>query len=135
MLKQTESPLPNEGEQVPYKQIEWLIPLELTAQDQLIVFSSCDSTYFKYAYSLIKSIDLFSPGFPLALHLINPSSEVLHQAQTLATCLNHTRLAVSIEKIDLSHVDEEANVLTMPAHVFLSLFVCLVNATKRRSSV
>lgn len=78
-----------------------IVPLEL-GDEALLIYSSCDSGYFKYAQALIRSIDLFSPGFSFLLHIINPTEEVRNAALHLAASLKNTRLAVSAESIDLA---------------------------------
>ncbi|WP_083921135.1 hypothetical protein [Hahella ganghwensis] len=81
--------------------VEWIIPIRGDV-GELLLFSACDSKYFEYASSLIRSVDLYSPGFVFCLHLINPSEKVVRDVKMLADELLHTRLAVSIEKTDLS---------------------------------
>lgn len=79
-----------------------IVPLRLE-DDRLLIYSACDSEYFKYAQALARSIDLFSPGFSLLLHVVNPTEEVRNAAVRLASSLKNTRLAVTAESIDLTN--------------------------------
>jgi len=89
------------------RHIEWLAPLKLN-KDELLVFSACDSKYFEYAFTLVKSMEAFSPGFSFALHLINPTEEVCRRALDLHATLRHTRLAISREETNLAGLDADA---------------------------
>lgn len=90
------NPPPRSGRSVTY-----IVPLHLE-NDAVLLFSTCDSEYFKYAKALVRSVDLFSPGFSFLLHLVNPSNEICNAAVELAASLKNTRLAVSTESIDLT---------------------------------
>jgi hypothetical protein len=81
--------------------VSYIVPLQLK-REALLVYSSCDSGYFKYAQALVRSIDLFSPGLSFLLHIVNPTDEVRSAAIALAASLKNTRLAVSVESIDLA---------------------------------
>lgn len=83
------------------RSVNYIAPLQLE-RDALLILSACDSDYFKYAQALVRSIDLFSPGFSFLLHIINPTDEVRKSALDLAASLKNTKLAVSIESIDLT---------------------------------
>lgn len=83
------------------RQASWLTPLPVDP-GALLVFTSCDSRYLDFAVSLVRSTDLFSPGFVVALHIVNPTRDDLERARGLAETLVDTRLAISVERIDLS---------------------------------
>ena len=83
-----------------------LVPLRLE-KEELLVYSVCDSEYFKYAQALVRSIDLFSPGHSFLLHVVNPTEEVRNSAVRLAATLKNTKLAVSAESIDLANWSPE----------------------------
>jgi hypothetical protein len=87
--------------------VSYIVPLQLK-REALLIYSSCDSDYFKYAQALIRSIDLFSPGFAFLLHIVNPTEEVRNAASHLAASLKSTRLAVSVESIDLADLPPDA---------------------------
>jgi len=89
------------------KDISWLIPLNLSTDDQLLLYSACDSVYVDYAVSLIRSVDVFSPGFVFLLHLINPDKDVLERIIQLPNLLLDTRLSVSTEYKNLSKFTQE----------------------------
>jgi len=87
------------------REVQWLIPFEDSGTKSLVLFSACDSKYFVYAVSLIRSVDLFSPGHYFVLHLVNPNQSCLDRARQLANSLKDTRLAVTYENIDLTKLD------------------------------
>ena len=89
------------------REVDWLIPLMERTDEPLLVFTACDDNYLGYASSLIRSVDLFSPGFGFILHLINPSDDSLERVQQLRNELRFTRLSVSFERIDLSGIDQD----------------------------
>lgn len=90
-----------------YLEVKWLIPLELDGDKSLILFTACDTKYLEYAIALIRSANLFSPGFSFVLHLINPEQTSLDHFRQLAKTLRAIRLAVSYENIDLSELEDE----------------------------
>lgn len=87
---------------------EWLLPWNPKQASPLLLFSACDTGYVDHAVSLIRSVDVFSPGFAFLLHVVNPSEAALERLQTLAAGLRNTRLWVSTESIDLSALSDEA---------------------------
>jgi hypothetical protein len=89
--------------------ISWLIkPDEKSiGLSDLLIFTACDSLYFDYAASLVRSADVFSPGSKFILHLINPEKKVLQQVEQLRRVITTTDLYVSIEKTDLNSMDGE----------------------------
>jgi len=89
---------------------KWVLPVSKPGNDGPIIFSTCDDTYLNYAISLIRSVDLFSPGFSFVLHLINPSISSISQIKKLKNNLNKTALALSVEEIDLSELSEKERV-------------------------
>ena len=80
----------------------WLFGEREIDQAAPAVFTVCDTHYLDYAISLIRSADVFSPGSAIALHVVNPRSEDVARVQTVAASLEQTRLALSVERIDLS---------------------------------
>ncbi len=87
--------------------VKWLSPLKPEMDNALLLFSSCDTNYLKYAVSLIKSVDKYSPGYNFVLHVINPDDTVEERIRQLTDSLLSTRLAVSFEYIDLSSLNEQ----------------------------
>lgn len=82
---------------------------ELSIQpDDLVIFSACDSAYVQYAVPLIKSLDIFSPGFHFILHVVNPTEQVLNKLSKLSCELNRTALSVTYEKVDLEGRSDES---------------------------
>lgn len=86
--------------------VHWLIPLDSQNTDLLLV-TACDTRYLKYAISLIKSVDLFSPGYRFLLHVVNPDESAKEHIFHLSDLLQSTSLAVSYEDTDLSSLEEE----------------------------
>jgi len=84
------------------RKVNWVIPPALTQDEPLLLFSSCDSGYLRYAISLIRSVDLYSPGYSFVLHIINPDQQSLERINDLRSGLRHTRLFVSREDTDLT---------------------------------
>lgn len=89
------------------RDVQWLIPLELDGDKSLMLFSACDTKYLGYAIALIRSANLFSPGFTFVLHLINPEQTSFDHLQQLAKTLKGVHLAVSFENIDLTALKDE----------------------------
>ncbi len=93
------------------RKVGWLasprLLLRLAAEDKLMPMTVCDCAYLDFAISLIRSTDLFSPGLPFLLHLINPTGSDISRLQALGATLKTTRLAVSYETIDLSSLDQD----------------------------
>jgi hypothetical protein len=67
----------------------------------LVIFAACDGSYLDFAVPLIRSLDIFSPGFVFVLHLINPDDEDLKRVDELGQKLVNTRLALSCEVVTL----------------------------------
>lgn len=87
--------------------VAWLFPFTITEDKPLLVFSACDSGYLGYAISLIRSLDVFSPGFHFLLHIVNPSDDDLERLKLLSLALTTTRLSVSFERSDLSYLTSD----------------------------
>ncbi len=68
----------------------------------LLLFSACDSRYVDFAIPLVRSVERFSPGFAVLLHVVNPTDDVRARLAALARELERTRLSVSYETVDLS---------------------------------
>lgn len=81
---------------------DWELLPQVTSEDKLVVFTACDSKYLEYAIPLVRSLDIFSPGYQFVLHVINPSEGDLLRLKSLCASLRNTRLAVSREYIDLN---------------------------------
>lgn len=88
--------------------VEWHVPSNPGWTGKLLLFSACDLAYLKYAISLIRSLDIFSPGFTFVLHVVNPTEKSLKRLGRLSSKLAHTRLLISIERINLATLDDEA---------------------------
>jgi len=84
------------------RKTSWIIPPTFGNDEPLLLFSACDAGYIRYAISLIRSVDLYSPGFSFILHIINPTDESLDRVNELTAGLRHTRLFVSREYTDLT---------------------------------
>jgi len=82
--------------------VAWLFPLTTINDTSLLIFSACDSNYLGYAISLIRSLDVFSPGFQFLLHIVNPTETDMGRLKQLSLELVATRLSVSFEYSDLS---------------------------------
>lgn len=63
-----------------------------------LILTACDESYLLYATALIRSLDAFSPGQQVLLHLINPTDEALSKVESLAGSLLATRLFYSFER-------------------------------------
>ncbi|WP_339526738.1 capsular polysaccharide export protein, LipB/KpsS family [Pseudomonas sp. EL_65y_Pfl2_R96] len=87
--------------------VQWLIAPEVSGDEPLLLFSACDAGYLGYAISLIKSVDLYSPGATFFLHVINPGADTVSRIGMLSRCLVSTRLSVSFETIDLSALNTD----------------------------
>jgi hypothetical protein len=81
----------------------WEVLPQLSSEDRLVVFTACDSKYLEYAIPLVRSLDIFSPGYQFVLHVINPVEGDLPRLRALQDVLRTTRLAISCEQVDLSH--------------------------------
>jgi hypothetical protein len=89
------------------REVKWFMPIEAWENEPILLFSACDSEYLEYAIALIRSADLFSPGFLFVLHLVNPKQKSLDRLQRLAKTIKGIRLAVSFENIDLTALNNE----------------------------
>lgn len=69
---------------------------------QLLLLAACDSSYVPPASALARSLDVFSPGHTLLVHVVNPSDEAIDSLHHLSTQLHHTRLLISSESTDLA---------------------------------
>jgi hypothetical protein len=75
--------------------------------DNLIVSCACDSGYLDYAISLIRSLDVFSPGYQFVLHLVNSGSDDIARVEDLGRRLLSTRLAATVEEVDFKFPSED----------------------------
>lgn len=87
--------------------VTWLFPFAATDDKSLLIFSACDSSYLGYAVSLIRSLDVFSPGFQFLLHIVNPSEVDMERLKQLSLTLTATQLSVSVEYSDLSCLTQD----------------------------
>lgn len=85
----------------------WLTRPPVHEADRLVICCACDSAYLDYALALVRSVDVFAPGHCFALHVVNPSPHDLLRIERLQTALASTRLATSIESIDLANATQE----------------------------
>lgn len=103
------------------RQWSWHRAPAVRPSDRLVVFSACDSGYLDFASALVRSLDVFSPGFLFVLHLVNPTPEDLVRVEALTDVLGHTRLAVSAESVDLGRFSPEARRSYFASARFLQL--------------
>lgn len=82
----------------------WNVLPQISHLDKLVVFTACDSKYLEYAIPLVRSLDFFSPGYQVVLHVINPGDTDLERLRSVGATLGATRLAISSEHVDLSHL-------------------------------
>jgi hypothetical protein len=68
---------------------------------QLLLLAACDSGYVEYVTALIRSLDVFSPGERVCVHVVNPTDDALADLQRSRSLLRHTELIVSTERVDL----------------------------------
>ncbi|HET8709850.1 MAG TPA: hypothetical protein VFM32_00635 [Spongiibacteraceae bacterium] len=111
------------------REVRWLLPLSIGEPDKLLLFSACDSKYLRYAISLIRSAELFSPGFPFVLHLVNPDLASLKQVEEVAASLKKTRLSVSYEVTDLEHLNSDQKRAYYASARFLQIAELLKSST------
>ena len=76
------------------------------ARNLLLV--ACDPGYFPHAAALVRSLDVFSPGEVVMIHLVNPDDATLGSADALVGELESTRLLVSTERVVLPIPDAKA---------------------------
>lgn len=89
------------------RKVQWIESRDSIEAESFLIFSACDAVYVGYAISLIRSIDIFSPGFGFVLHLINPEPESFERLKYLASSLKSTRLFISYETVELSGLSDE----------------------------
>ena len=81
----------------------WHTPLP-ELRGNLLLFAGCESTSLDAAVSLVRSVDTYSPGAIFALHVVNPSRDDLERLRRLGAMLASTRLAISIERLELARL-------------------------------
>lgn len=89
------------------RKVQWIESNDSIEAESFLIFSACDAVYVGYAISLIRSVDIFSPGFGFVLHLINPEPESFERLKHLANSLKSTRLFISFETVELSSLSDE----------------------------
>lgn len=88
--------------------IGWLLPLNLKGGEKLIVVTACDVNYLAHALALVRSVDVFSPGYSCIVHIVNPTEDALNALERLSRDLRKTTMFVSYEEVDLSRETSEA---------------------------
>jgi len=100
------------------RRFRWEVLPQITSDDKLVVFTACDPKYLEYAIPLVRSLDIFSPGYQFVLHVINPQEGDLSRLKALRGTLRDTRLAISCEHADLRE-------LTLSAYYASARFIVL----------
>jgi hypothetical protein len=77
-------------------------PREGWSGAELLLVTACDSGFVEHAESLARSLDRFSPGAHLLVHLVNPTQEANSRLEELASELRHTRIHCSREQVRLT---------------------------------
>ncbi|CAL4869160.1 hypothetical protein MMA231_03451 (plasmid) [Asticcacaulis sp. MM231] len=75
----------------------WHIKSEKLFTSPLTILTACDRLYLKYLPALLRSLDLFSPGYDFVLHVINPQKGDLDFCQRLAESVASTSVSISYE--------------------------------------
>ena len=73
-----------------------------------LVLVACDAGYLPHAYALVRSLDVFSPGETVLLHLVNVDDAALGAAREFAATLESTRFLLSAERVVLPSGDAKA---------------------------
>jgi hypothetical protein len=100
---------------------EWHTPPSLTGQEEVLLFSACDTGYLEYAISLILSVDMFSPGHTFVLHVINPTQSGIELLEKIIAQLANTKAFISFETTDLSALSIEQQRAYFASARFLQL--------------
>ena len=79
----------------------WHLKSDALFGSPLTILAACDSAYLRYAPALLRSIDLFSPGLDVVLHVVNPQDGDLAFCEALAQGVAATSVSVSYEVTDL----------------------------------
>lgn len=109
--------------------VKWLIELNQEVGNDFLLFTSCDVNYLDFAFSLIKSADVFSPGSNFILHVINPDVRTEKYINEFVSSLTTTNLAVSLEYIDLSSLDNDQKIAYYASARFPQLAQILQNCS------
>jgi len=107
MAAGTHSPAADQPYGLRGRSVRWLGDAPRAAEGELAVFTSCDPGYLDHAVALVRSLEAFSPGALVVLHVANPRNEDVARAQDLAATLRHTRLHISLEDVDLTDMSAE----------------------------
>ena len=75
----------------------WYIKSDKLFTSPLTILTACDRLYLKYIPALLRSLDLFSPGYDFVLHLINPQNDDLDFCRYLSESVTSTSVSVSYE--------------------------------------
>jgi hypothetical protein len=81
------------------RRIEWIVPLG--PAPQLLLYTACDTAYLDFAISLLRSADVFSPGFRFVVHVVNPAPGDVERVKRVAAALKATRVSLVTESLDL----------------------------------
>ncbi|MGH8025448.1 MAG: hypothetical protein ACREO0_01865 [Pseudoxanthomonas sp.] len=84
-----------------------------------LLLVACDDAYVQHVVSLARSLEVFSPGAHLLVHLVNPTQAVLAQLRDLSSRLWRTQLHLSAERTFFP--DSEARVPYYASARFLRL--------------
>lgn len=79
---------------------------EFLTAGRLVVFAACDTKYVSHAVPLIRSLEVFSSGQTILLHLVNPTESALQRLEVLSDELVNARLVLSRERTDLSSLTD-----------------------------
>lgn len=71
-----------------------------------LLVTVCDDNYLKYAKALILSVERFSPGQSILVHLINPQPNSIRQIEYIKSNLEFTNLYISREISELDSATE-----------------------------
>ncbi|GAB6195291.1 capsular polysaccharide export protein, LipB/KpsS family [Lysobacter xanthus] len=71
------------------------------AEARVLLLTACDRGYLPHALALARSLDAFSPGAHLMLHLVNPDEPALALIEAERGLLAQTQLHLSTEKVAL----------------------------------
>lgn len=68
-----------------------------------LLLVACDTAYVQHVVSLVRSLEVFSPGAHLLVHVVNPTQQVLGELNALASRLWRTHLYLSAERTSFAN--------------------------------